>query len=59
MLHQLLLGDQIRVDEIGRNVAHIGKMRIVYNILVGKLEGNRPHRRSSYRWKDNNCILGK
>jgi hypothetical protein len=28
-------------------------IRIVYNILVGKPEGNRPHGRLRLRWEDN------
>jgi hypothetical protein len=31
----------------------IGEMRVEYKILVGKPEGNRPFRRSSYRWGNN------
>jgi hypothetical protein len=33
--------------------SHIGEMRNVYNILVGKPEGNRPLGRPRYRWEDN------
>jgi hypothetical protein len=39
------------------HVACIGKIRNAYNILVGKLEGKRPHRRPQQRWKDVNINL--
>jgi hypothetical protein len=35
------------------NVARIGKMRIAYNISVGKLEMKRPLRRHRCRWEGN------
>jgi hypothetical protein len=35
------------------NVAHIGEMRKVYNILVGKPKRNRPLGRPRHRWDDN------
>jgi hypothetical protein len=31
----------------------MGEMRNSYSILVGKLEGKRPLRRSRHRWEDN------
>jgi hypothetical protein len=31
----------------------MGEMRNAYNILVGKLEGNRPLIRPSHKWEDN------
>jgi hypothetical protein len=34
-------------------VAHMGDMRNVYRILVGKPEGKRPLRRHRHRWKGN------
>jgi hypothetical protein len=36
-----------------RHVARMREMRNVYNILVGRPEGNRPLRRAGHRWKDN------
>jgi len=34
------------------HVAHMGQMRNVYKILVGKPEGKRPPRRPRHGWKD-------
>jgi hypothetical protein len=31
----------------------MGKVRVAYNILVGKPEGRRPLRRPRRRWEDN------
>jgi hypothetical protein len=31
----------------------MGKRRGVYRVLVGKLEGKRPHGRRGHRWEDN------
>jgi len=36
-----------------RHVARIGVRRGVYRVLVGKLEGKRPHGRRRRRWEDN------
>jgi hypothetical protein len=42
--------DEIKVwDRRAGHVAHMGLMRNVYRILVGKLEGQR----SRHRWEDN------
>jgi hypothetical protein len=35
------------------HLAHTSEMRNAYNILVGKSEGETPHRRLRCRWKDN------
>jgi hypothetical protein len=35
------------------SIAHMGGMRNSYKILVGKLKGKRPLRRSRCRWKEN------
>ena len=35
------------------HVAHMGGMRGVYRVLVGKLEGKRPLGRPRRRWEDN------
>jgi hypothetical protein len=40
-----------------RHVAHMGEIRNVYKVLVGKPERNRPLRRPWHRWNDN-IILG-
>jgi hypothetical protein len=34
------------------HVAHNGKIKNVYKILVGKPEGKRPCGRPGYRWED-------
>jgi len=34
------------------NVAHIGKRRGLYRVLVGKPEGKRPLGRPRHRWED-------
>jgi hypothetical protein len=52
-LHQtLLLGDQIKQNEIGGNVARVKDTRNEYSILVGNSEGKRPLVRSRSKWKD-------
>jgi hypothetical protein len=33
--------DQIKEDELGRHVAHMGEVRNVYKVLVAKPEGKR------------------
>jgi len=35
------------------HVGHMGKGRGMHRVLVGKLEGKRPMRRSRHRWEDN------
>jgi len=35
------------------HVAHMGKRRGIYRVLVGKPEGKRPLGRSRHRWEDN------
>jgi hypothetical protein len=39
-----------------RHVAHTGNMKNGYKILVGKLEGNRPLKKSKHKWEDNTKI---
>jgi len=41
-----------RMGQVG-NVARIGHMRSVYEILVGKPEGKTPLSRPRCRWEDN------
>jgi hypothetical protein len=36
---------------MGRHVAHVGEMRNVYSILVGKPEGKRPLGRPRHIWE--------
>jgi len=38
---------------LARYVARMGEMRNVYNILVGKTEGERPLEKPRRRWEDN------
>jgi hypothetical protein len=38
------------------SMARVGKRRGIYNVLVGRPEGNRPLRRPRSRWEDNNKI---
>jgi hypothetical protein len=52
MLHQMLLGDQIKEDEMDGACSMYGRGE-KYNILVGKPEGKRPLGRSRHRWEDN------
>jgi hypothetical protein len=35
------------------HVAHMGKVKGAYNILVGRSEGRRPQGRPRRRWEDN------
>jgi hypothetical protein len=35
------------------NVAHMGEIRIAYNILVVKPERKRPFKSRRHRWEDN------
>jgi hypothetical protein len=34
------------------HVAHIGERRVVYKVLLGKLEGKIPLGKSRHRWED-------
>jgi hypothetical protein len=45
--------DQVKDDEIGRNVARIVKKLNACRILVGRPEGKRPLGRLRCTWKDN------
>jgi hypothetical protein len=38
---------------MGDQVACVGDMRNIYEILIGKPEENRPFRKPKHRWKDN------
>jgi len=35
-----------------RHVAHMGEMRNIYNILIGKPDKKTPLRRPKHRWED-------
>jgi len=35
------------------HVAYMGERRVVYRVVVGKLEGRRPIGKPRYRWEDN------
>jgi hypothetical protein len=39
--------------EMEGHVAHPGKMKNAYRVLMGKPEGKRPVRRPRRRWQDN------
>jgi len=47
------LGDQARRMRWTGHVAHMGKNRGAYRVLVGKPEGKRPLGMCRHRWKDN------
>jgi len=38
---------------MGGHAAHMGKIRGVYRVLVGKPEGKKPRGRPRRRWEDN------
>jgi hypothetical protein len=44
---------KLRRMRVAGHVAHVGEMRILSNILVGKPEGKRPLGRPKRRWEDN------
>jgi len=47
-------GDHIENNEMGgARSMYGGERRLVYRVLVGKLEGTRQFGRPKYRWKDN------
>jgi hypothetical protein len=35
------------------HVAHAGKRRVIYRVLVGKKKKKKPLRNPNYRWADN------
>jgi len=46
-------GDQIKANEMGSGqVPHSGINRLMYRVLVGKLQGRGPFGRLRYRWND-------
>ena len=50
------LGDRmikLRIMRWVGHVARVGAVRVVYRVLVGKSEGNRPPGRHRRRWEDN------
>jgi hypothetical protein len=46
-------GDQIKGDEMRRACGTYAGDENACRILVGKVEGSRPHERPRLRWKDN------
>ena len=42
-----------RIMSWAGHVAHMGESRVVYMVLVGKPEGNRPLGRPRRRWENN------
>jgi hypothetical protein len=47
------LGDKFKKNKMGGHVEHIGEMRGIYRVLVGKPMGNRQHGRPRHRCKNN------
>ena len=47
------MGDQIEKFERTGLVAHMGKKRRIYRLLVRRHEGKRPPGRSKLRWENN------
>jgi hypothetical protein len=45
--------NQIKKNEMGERVAHLGEKREAYRALVGKHEEKRPLGRPRRRWEDN------
>jgi hypothetical protein len=43
----------MKEDEIGRTCSKYEELRVPYEILVGKPEGQRPLGRCRHRWEDN------
>jgi hypothetical protein len=46
-------GDQIRKNEMGDHVAHMGEKRGAYRVLVRKPEGKEPLGRPRVQWEYN------
>jgi len=44
---------KLRIMRWVGHVARVGAVRVVYRVLVGKSEGNRPPGRHRRRWEDN------
>jgi hypothetical protein len=51
MIHQILLSDKIKEDEMGGSCS-MHWMRDAYNILVEKQEGKRKLRSPRHRWEN-------
>ena len=51
--HQILAGDQIKKNEIGRECCTYGERRGAYKVLLGKPERKRLLGRRRYGWEDN------
>jgi hypothetical protein len=47
------LNDQLKKNEMGKYVAHLGDRRDAYKVLVGRPEVKRPIGRPTCRWEDN------
>jgi hypothetical protein len=45
--------EEDNVEKIAGHVAHMGEVRGVYRVLVGRPEWKRPLERPKRRWKDN------
>jgi hypothetical protein len=55
-LHKSYWVDEIKEDKMGvvGHIAHVGEMRNLCKILVGKPEGKRPLRQTRHGWE---CII--
>jgi hypothetical protein len=53
IITQYCAGGKIEKNEMGGDVARMGKERGVHRVLVGKPEGKRPLGRPRSRWEDN------
>jgi hypothetical protein len=51
--HEILLGDQIKEDEMGWTCSTYGRDKNEYKILIGKPEGNNRLGRTRRRWEHN------
>jgi hypothetical protein len=47
------LGDKVKKNQTGGDLARKGDRRDVYRVLIGKPEGKRPLGRPRRRWQDN------
>ena len=51
--HQILFGDQIKRNEMGRACGMYGRHERLIQVLVGKPDGKRPQGRPRCRWEAN------
>jgi len=51
--HPYCSGNKIEKNEMGGACSTYGERRVVYRVLVGKLEGKRPLGRPRRKWENN------